>query len=117
MVANVAAGKYLIQKYAPENNVATEPETAKGAQTASSFYFYIADSYGKEGMTFVSFRIAKVKLATGDIVSAATYTPAKADIDNNGLLTIGAGAATGDVIYVTAVTNNGRSATMMIQVQ
>jgi hypothetical protein len=119
LVANVTKGKnYLIQKYAPED-VATTPEaTIKGAQTASTFYFYIADSYGKEGMTFVSFRIAKVKKAANDeIVSAATYTAAKADIDNNGILTIGAEAANGDVIYVTAVTNNGRSATMMIKVK
>jgi hypothetical protein len=118
--ANVTKNtKHLIQKYAPANIDFDGDGTAdknKGAQTDSSFYFYIADSYGKEGMTFVSFRIAKVKKANGTVESADKYT--NASIDNNGVLTIGDDAnATGDVIYVTAVTNNGRYATMMIQVQ
>jgi hypothetical protein len=138
LVANVAAGKnYLIQKYAPADidlDGDGIKEIKKGAlttttTTTSAFYFYIADSYGKEGMTFVSFRIAKAKVkvkddATGTytdkIFSAAEYNKdgiTKASIDNNGLLTITNKAATGDVIYVTAVTNNGRSATMMIKVQ
>ena len=113
--------KHLIQKYAPANiDLDAGITVEKGALTNSPFYFYIADSYGKEGMTFVSFRIAKAKVKDADgkdkIDSAADYA-AKASIDNNGLLTITDQAATGDVIYVTAVTNNGRSATMMIQVQ
>jgi len=134
VVADLAKSKnYLIQKYAPENidsDGDKNDDIIKGAKTGSSFYFYIADSYGKEGMTFVSFRIAKAKVkvkdtATGTdtekIVSADEYNEngnnIKASIDNNGLLKITDNAANGDVIYVTAVTNNGRSATMMIQVK
>jgi len=118
LVADVPAGNYLIQKYAPADidlDGDGNKDIDKGALTTTpTFYFYIADSYGKEGMTFVSFRIAKVKKANDTVESGADYT--NASIDNNGLLKIKPDA-TGDVIYVTAVTNNGRSATMMIKVQ
>ena len=88
---------------------------ADGSKTDSKFYLFIKDSYDKEGMTFVSFRIAKVKEdATGKIKSAAEY--GHASIDNNGLLTIGPGAAKDDVIYITAITNNGLSATVKVQI-
>ena len=71
-------------------------------------------------MTFVSFRIAKAKVKDADgkdkIVSAADYA-AKASIENNGLLTIKDKAVKDEVIYVTAVTNNGLSATVKVQIQ
>jgi len=132
LVADIEAGNYLIQKYAPAdidldgdgNNDINKGALTTTTTTTPAFYFYIADSYGKEGMTFVSFRIAKAKVKDADgkdkIVSADKYNDGgvtKASINNNGLLEITENAENGDVIYVTAVTNNGRSATMMIKVQ
>lgn len=98
---------YAIQKY----------ELA-GTKTGSSFYFFIKDSYGKEGMRFASFKIAKVNVKNTDNTYTETapneYT--KATINNDGELVL-SGAGVGDVIYITAITNNGLSSTVRVQVQ
>jgi hypothetical protein len=100
-IANAKAtngSTYLVQKFA-----------ANGAETTSPFHFAIKDSYGTEGMRFASFHIAKVTNAAG--VAKSTYG---STIDKDGNLYVN--DASGEFIYVTAVTNNGLSATMKIEI-
>jgi hypothetical protein len=86
-----------------------------GEKTDSSFYLYIKDSYDKEGgMNFASIKIAKVERGTSTI-SGSTYTAQVAQIDNYGKLTFG-DAQSGDKIYITAITNNGLSATVVVKI-
>ena len=98
-------GTYKIQKY-----------DSNGAKTGSPFYFFIKDSYGKEGMRFASFKIAKVFVKSKDeTVAGNAYDDAS--ITNDGELTLKDTADTGDVVYITAITNNGLSATVKVEIQ
>jgi hypothetical protein len=86
-----------------------------GTATASPFYFAIDDSYGTDGMYFVSFDVSKVVKANGTVMTGAAYG---VTLTNTGVLTVaGNGANADDTIYVTAVTNNGLSSTAKIVLQ
>lgn len=119
--AGTAGKTFMIQKFVGANGTYEGTSLNAGAKTNSKFYFYIEDSYGTKGMKFVDFRIAKVVDYRGVIKTSYTSR-----VTSDGALTIsdtalavdGSGNITaGDTIYVTAITNNGLSATMQIQIK
>lgn len=95
---------FLLQKYNADT----------GVENTNKFYFEIKDSYGTEGMLFSDFQIAKIwDASTSSYVSSLSGV----SVSNKGVLTTSSSLAKDDVIYVTAITNNGLSSTMKIVVQ
>ena len=66
-------------------------------------------------MNFASIKIAKVERGSNTI-SGSTYTAGGTTIDNYGKLELKGEVLKGDKIYITAITNNGLSATVVVKI-